>query len=81
MKLANDDFDIDAKVVFIAENLDHAPARIAGRRRPLGDLYFDDHAFQIAPLVLSRLGAQHAIAIGMLLARRFRFTCLPLIRN
>ena len=63
VKLANDDFDVHAEVVFVAENLDHPAARISRRRRPLGDLHFDDHAFQVAPLVLARLGAQDAIAI------------------
>ena len=62
MELADDDLDIDAEVVFVAEDFDHAPARIFGRRRPVGDLDLDDHVLQVAPLAAAGLVAEHAIA-------------------
>ena len=47
--LADDDLDIDAEIVFVAEDLDDAAARILGGRGPVGDLAIDDQAFQILP--------------------------------
>ncbi len=50
--LADDDLDVDAEIIFIAENLDHSAARILRRRRPLRDLDLDNHAFQVIPFLL-----------------------------
>ena len=47
--LADDDLDIDAEVVFVAENLDHAAARILRRGWPVGDLDIHHQAFQVVP--------------------------------
>ena len=70
VELADDDLDIDAEIVFVAENLDHPAAGILRRRRPVGDLHFHDHAFQVAPLVAASLLAENAISVGLLCVRR-----------
>ncbi len=69
MVLADDDLDIDAEIVFVAEYLDHAAARILRGRRPIGDLHIDHQAFQVVPLAAAGLGAENAVAIELLLAR------------
>jgi hypothetical protein len=61
VELADHDFDVDAEVVFVAEDFDDAAAWVAGGRRPVGDFDFDDHALKIGPLVTSGLGAEDAI--------------------
>ena len=50
MEFANRDFDVDAEVVFAAENFDDASAGILRRRRPVGDLDIDGDAFEIVPI-------------------------------
>ena len=63
MKFADDDFDVDAEIVFVAEDLDHASARILRGRRPVGDLDVDDDAFEIVPFgAAGGFFAQNAIA-------------------
>ncbi len=62
--LADDDLDIDAEVVFIAENFDHSPARILGSGGPVGDLDVDYQAFEVSPLAAAGFVAQDAIALG-----------------
>ncbi len=69
VELADDDLDVHAEVVFVAENLDHAAARILGRRGPVGDLHIHHQAFEIVPLAAARLFAEDAIVVGRLLAR------------
>ena len=54
MKFADDDLDVHAKIIFIAKNLDHAPTRVLGRRRPIDDFDIDYHVVQIAPFVSPR---------------------------
>ena len=49
VELADDDFYIHAEIVFVAENLDHAAARILGGRGPVGDLDIHHYIFQIVP--------------------------------
>ncbi len=62
VKLANDDFDIDAEIVFVAENLNHSSARILGGRRPVSDFDIDDYAFEVVPFgAAGGLLAQNAI--------------------
>ncbi len=48
--LADDDLDIDAEIVFVAEDLHHSALGILRRRRPIGDFYIDGDAFEIIPL-------------------------------
>ena len=47
---ADDDFYVNAKVVFVPQNFDDPSSRLLGRRRPVGDLNINDDVFQIAPL-------------------------------
>ena len=63
VEFADDDLDIDAEIVFVAKNFHHPSARVFGGRGPVRDLDFDHHAFQIAPLPLPRLFAQHPIPL------------------
>ena len=49
MKFADDDFDVDAEVVFAAEDFDDASARILRWRWPVGDFNVYHHAFEILP--------------------------------
>ena len=46
---ADNDFDIHAEIVFIAENLNHAPSRILCSRWPIRDLNINDDVFKIGP--------------------------------
>src|ERR1700744_54329 len=69
VKFANNNFDIDAKIVLVAQDLDHPAARTLGRRWPVGDLHLDHHAFQVAPLVPAGLLTENTIPLGMLLSR------------
>ncbi len=52
--LADHDLDVRAEIVFVAQNLDHAPARILGGRGPVGDLDVDHHVFQVVPVGAAR---------------------------
>ena len=62
VKLANHDFDIDAEVVFIAENFDDAAARVLRGAGPVGDFHVDDFAIQILPVgVDGSFGADDAV--------------------
>ncbi len=47
MVLANDNFNIDSKGVFVAQHLNDPAARGSRWRRPFGDLDIDDETFQI----------------------------------
>ena len=67
--LADDDLDIHAEIVLVAEDLDHAPARALGGRRPVGDLDVDDQAFEVVPLAAAGFFAKDAIALLLALAR------------
>ena len=49
MVLANDDLDIHAEIVRVAEDLHHPPGWALGRRRPARDLHIHHQAFQIVP--------------------------------
>src|ERR1019366_8875220 len=44
VKLANHDFDVDAEIVFLAQDFDDAAARVLGGAGPVGDFYVDDYA-------------------------------------
>ena len=66
MKFANHDFDVHAEIVFLAQNLDHASARILRGRRPIGDLDVHYHAIQILPIgVLGGLFADDTMLRGL----------------
>ena len=68
MKLADDDFDIDAEVVLAAEDFEYTPARILGGRGPIRDLDINDDSLQIVPFgVEGGFVAKHAVD-GFLLA-------------
>ena len=49
MEFADHDLDVDAEIVFVAQNFDHASARILRGRGPVGDLDIHDYAFEIVP--------------------------------
>ena len=62
MKFADHDFDVDAEIVFFAEDFDYAAARILRGAWPVGDFYVDDYAFQILPVgVAGGLIADYAV--------------------
>ena len=69
VKLADDDLDVDAEVVFVAENFEDAAARVLGRRGPVGDLDFDDYTFEVGPFATTRFGAEDAILLSHPLAK------------
>src|SRR5271166_4542474 len=69
--LADDDFDIHAEIVLVAEDLDYAAARVLGWRRPIGDLHIHDEAFEVVPLVAAGFFAEDAIACWLALATCF----------
>ncbi len=74
MMLADHDLDVHTEIVFVAENLDHSPAWILRRRRPVGDFDIDHDIFQVVPGGASRrLLPQHSMRA--LLALQF-FDCL-----
>src|SRR5437016_6135386 len=50
MVFANDDFDINAEVLFVSDNLEYASARLLCRGWPVRDLNIDDDVFEIAPV-------------------------------
>src|ERR1017187_3417255 len=50
MKLADHDFDIDAEIVFLAQNFDDLAARVLSGAGPVGDFYVDDYAFEVLPV-------------------------------
>src|SRR5271165_2580581 len=74
--LADDDLDIHAEVVFIAEDLDDAAARVLRRRRPIGDLDVNHQAFEVVPLAAAGFAAEDAITLLLAFARRFSERCL-----
>ena len=53
MEFADGDFDVDAEVVFAAEDLDDASARVLRGAGPVGDFYVDDYAFEVGPVVVA----------------------------
>ena len=54
VKFPDHDFDIDAKIVFAAKNLNHPSARILRGRRPVDNLDVDHDAFKIVPFETPR---------------------------
>src|SRR5581483_1001318 len=68
--LANDDLDIYAEIVFVAENFDHFAARVLRGSGPIGNLDIHDQALQIVPTSTAfHLLAQNAMAGFATLAR------------
>ena len=66
--LADHDFDVHAEIVLLAQDFDHATARILRRRRPIGKLDVDHYAFKILHVgVLGCLVANHAVGGHFLL--------------
>ena len=62
VKLPNRDLDVNAKIIFPPQNLNHPPPRILRRRRPVGNLHIHHQTLKIVPLRAPRhLVAQHAI--------------------
>ncbi len=61
MELANDDLDIHAEVVFVAEDFDDTPSRVFGWRGPLGDLHFNHDILQIGPFAATGFVAEDAV--------------------
>src|SRR5581483_8089756 len=62
VKLADNDFDVDTKIIFVAENLNYSPARVLGGRRPVGDLDIDDDVLEVCPVsVAGGFGAEDAV--------------------
>ena len=62
--LADDDLDIHAKIIFVADDLNHSPSRILSRRRPVGNLDINHCVFQVAQFGVTRrrpaaAGARH----------------------
>jgi hypothetical protein len=54
MIFANDDFDINAEVVFVSNDLGHSTARLLRCSRPVGYLDIDHNIFQIGPVISAR---------------------------
>ena len=50
VKLADHDLDVDAEIVFFAEDFDDAAARLLRGGGPVGDFHVDYHAFEILPV-------------------------------
>src|SRR5579863_542854 len=50
MKFADDDFDVDAEVVFATEDLDNFAACALGGGGPVGEFDVDDYAFEFRPV-------------------------------
>ncbi len=64
MKFADDDFDINAEVVLVAENLDHFAAGVLRGAGPVSDFDVDDNIFEIIPVgAASDFIAEDAIRI------------------
>ena len=62
MMLADHDLDVDAEIVFVAQNLHHPPARVLRGRRPVGDLDIHHDVFQVIPgCAPRRFLPQHAM--------------------
>src|SRR6185312_2417195 len=60
---ADDDFDIDAEVIFVSKYFHYAAARMLSCRRPVGDFYIDHDVFEIAPVAAaSGFVAQNTMA-------------------
>ena len=59
--LADDDFNVNAEIAFVADNLDDATTRILGRAGPVGDLAIDNHPFEIFPGAAAGFAADDAI--------------------
>ena len=60
--LADHDLDVHAEIVFVAQNLDHPPARVLRGRGPVGDLDVHHNIFQVVPVgAPRRFLAQHAV--------------------
>ena len=52
MVLADDHLDVDAEVVWMAENFDDLATGGPSRRRPCGDFNVDDETFEIVGVVV-----------------------------
>src|SRR5579872_1996242 len=81
MEFADDDFDVDAEVVFAAEDFDDASAGRLSGRGPVGDLYVDDCAFEVGPVIVAGdFVAEHAVdglflPLRPLRSLRFKLFC------
>src|SRR5215472_9168395 len=54
MELADGDFDVDAEVVFAAEDLDYFSSRALCSARPVSDFDVDGYAFEVGPVRVTR---------------------------
>ena len=62
MVLADDDLDVHAEIVFIAENFDYSSTRILRGCGPIGDFNVHNDIFQVVPgRAARRFFAQHAM--------------------
>ena len=62
VELADDDLHVHAEIVFVAEDLDYAPAGILRGRGPVSDLDIHHHVFQIIEFrAAPRFLAKHAV--------------------
>ncbi len=50
MVFADDDLNVDAKIILVADNLNYPSARILRSRWPVRDLDIHNYVFQIAPV-------------------------------
>ena len=73
MKFADHDFDVDAEIVFAAEDFDDASAGILRGGGPVGDFDVDDYAFEIVPV--GRGGRLRRRERGLLISSFVRLSC------
>src|SRR6185369_1148373 len=50
MVFANDDLDVDAEIIFVAQYLDNTAPWVLGSARPVGDFDIDHNTFQVFPI-------------------------------
>ena len=67
VEFADHDFDVDAEIVFAAEDFDDASAGTLGGGGPVGDFHVDDYAFQIVPVGAARGFVAEDAVYGFLL--------------
>ncbi len=79
VEFADHDFDVDAEIVFFAEDFDDTASRALRGAGPIGDFYVDDYPFQTLPVIPLKISVASGLVADYAIWRFFpRVGFLPM---